>query len=89
MHPDRQMMATLKTALATMNADLVRATLQARKLAQAIEPMSPEALAVATEEVDGSSYLQTLCETCTALDAMCDAYDTLRTTIERRIATAK
>jgi hypothetical protein len=79
-------MATMKTALSTMNADLIRATEQARQLAQVMERMPAANLAVATEEVEGSSYLQVLSETCTALDAMCEAYDDLRTTIERRTA---
>ena len=86
MHPDRHLMATMKTALSTMNADLIRATEQARQLAQVMERMPAANLAVATEEVEGSSYLQVLSETCTALDAMCEAYDDLRTTIERRTA---
>jgi hypothetical protein len=87
MHPDRLLMATMKAALAKMNADLIRATEQARHFRQMMESISQADLAVANEVVDGSSYLQVLSETCGALDAMCDAYDALRTTIERRTAT--
>ena len=79
-------MATMKAALAKMNVDLGRATEQARELCRAMARMSPAQLAVATEEVDGSSYLQVLGETCAALEAMCEAYDALRETIERGIA---
>ena len=79
-------MATMKVALITMDADLARATAQARELCRVMERMPPEELAAATEEVDGSSYLQVLSQTCASLEAMCDAYDALRTTIERRTA---
>ena len=87
MHPDRQLIATMKAALITMKADVVKATHQTRQLCRVMEQMSPADLAVTTEEVDGSSYAQALAETCEALDAMCEAYDELRTTIERGTAT--
>ena len=80
-------MATMKAALEKMNIDLRRATKQACQLGQVLERLPPAELAVATEEVDGSSYLQVLSETCAALEAMCDAYDVLKTTIERGTAT--
>jgi hypothetical protein len=83
MHPDRHLIATMKAALVTMNADLVRATEQARQLSRMMERMSPGDLAVTMEQVDGSSYVQVLSETCAALDAMCDGYHELRMTIER------
>ena len=87
MHPDRQLIATMKAALITMKADVVKATHQTRQLCRVMEQMSPADLAVTTEEVDGSSYAQALAETCVALEAMCEAYDELRTTIERGTAT--
>ena len=86
MHPDRQLIATMKAALAKMNADLIRATRQAQQLCRVMERASPTDIAVATEVVDGSSYLQVLSETCASLEAMCDAYEALRMTIERRTA---
>jgi hypothetical protein len=77
----------MKAALVTMNTDLTKATQQARQLSRMMERMSPADLAVTMEEVDGSSYVQVLSQTCSALEAMCDAYDELRMTIERGTAT--
>ena len=46
----------------------------------------PTDLTVAAEERDGTSYVKVLSITCAALDALCEAYDALRRTIERRTA---
>jgi hypothetical protein len=87
MHPDRHLMTTMKNALTTMNADLIRATDQARQRSRVMEAHA----AGGSHGCDGggrrgTSYLQVLSETCTALDSMCEAYDGLRTLIERRTA---
>ena len=85
MQLDRQHMTTMKAALATMNADLNRATTQASALCRVMEGMSPTELAdAANVEVDGSSYFEVLSQTCASLEAMSDAYRALRETIERR-----
>ena len=88
MHPDALPVATMKAALLRTNEELSRATAQAGNLREVMERMAVADLAAATEERDGSPYVQVLSQTCTALDALRAAYAALQTTIQRRTAAA-
>jgi hypothetical protein len=83
-HADAHLLATMKAALIRTNADLGVATAQARRLREAMEQMATADLAAATEARDGTSCVQVLAVTCRSLDALCEAYEALRTMIERR-----
>ena len=86
MHPENDTLAALKDALVRMCEDFGRATEQAGQLRDVMGRMPIEHARRATEQQDGTSYVQVLQRTIVALDEMRGAYQALRAAIVRRAA---